>query len=431
MRSLHSRILFAAAIAATMLMSAGAYAQGSHPIARKSFSGPQKFTPNYDESSVRSYTLPELMVTNDGKPVTKVRQWEKKRRPEILEILAENCFGHVPTAHVDTEYKLLEQCDTAMGGLATRKQVEITFRRNGVERKALLLMYIPNIRKGTAPCFLHYNYQGNHSTTFDPAVLPSRTSGFKRGSQVSRWPYKIMIEAGYAVATAHYCDFFPDNYEEYGESILPLFGYNKVEDIPDNGPRAISTWAWGYMRLMDYLQTDKDIDRSKVILVGHSRLGKTALWTAANDQRFAMVVSSSAGCGGDALSRRNYGEEIGRISYVFPHWFCGNFIKFGNDADALPYDQHFLIAMAAPRPIYVVSAKEDIWCDPKGQLLGSHYAAPAWELYGYEGINETELPELNHPIMRRMGFHYREGIHDVTPYDWRNEIAFANKWFYR
>ncbi len=423
--------MVAAAFVSAVIMAASAYAQGSHPIPRKNVPNAWQYTRNYDESKVRAFSLPELMVTSDGKPVTTVRQWERKRRAEILEIIAENGYGYIPTAHVDTEYKVLEQCDTAMGGLATRKQVEITFRRDGVERKALLLIYIPNFRKGRAPCFLHYNYQGNHSTTNDPAVLPSRTSVYARGSQVSRWPYRIMIEAGYAVATAHYCDFFPDNYEMYGESILPLFGYDKVEDIPDNGPRAISSWAWGSMRLMDYLLTDKDIDGSKVILVGHSRLGKTALWTAANDRRFAMVVSSCAGCGGDALYRRNYGEELGLVAYVNPHWFCGNFFKYAPDVDTLPYDSHMLIALAAPLPVYVVSAEEDRPADPKGQLLGMHYASPAWELYGYEGITETELPELNHPIMRRMGFQYREGIHDVTPYDWRNEIAFANKWFYR
>lgn len=370
------------------------------------------------------------MIDNSGNRIRSRRKWKKIRKREMLEILAENEYGFIPEVHVDVKSRIIEKCDTAMGGIATRKQIELTFRNQEMERKVLLLMYIPNFRKGRASVFLKYNFQGNHCTTYDPVVLPSRYSPFPVGNMVSRWPYKMILGAGYAVATVHYYDIYPDNHDCFQESVMPLFGYNSESDVPDNGPGAISCWAWGYSRIMDYLETDKDIDPQKVIVSGLSRLGKAALWAGANDARFSIVISTSAGCSGDALARRNYGETVEIISDTFPYWFCRNYQKYAENEVAMPFDQHFLLALIAPRPLYIVAAENDRWTDQKGQLLCAHAATPAWELYGYTGIQQIELPPLHHPIMERIGFHLRSGKHDVTSYDWYNELVFTNKWLY-
>lgn len=159
-----------------------------------------------------------------------------------------------------------------------------------------------------------------------------------------------IIDAGYGLATIHYFDFFPDSKDRYAESILALFGHPSEGDIPADGGQAIAAWAWGYSRVMDYLETDWQVDASKIILMGHSRLGKTSLWVGATDPRFAIVISNESGCGGAALSRRQVGETVNRINHAFPHWFCKNFRRYNKKEGEQPIDQHELLALIAPRP---------------------------------------------------------------------------------
>mgnify|MGYP000435271616 CR=1 FL=1 len=230
--------------------------------------------------------LPALLKTSDGREITTVQQWEQIRRPELLSVFTEQVYGKMPADKVDVSYKKLDDNHSAVNGSATRKQIEITFSHNGIERKALLLMYLPNHVKTKVPVFLHFNFQGNQTVSSDPDIIPSQYSDRPRGNQASRWPVEKIIDAGYGLATIHYFDFFPDSKDRYAESILALFGHPSEGDIPADGGQAIAAWAWGYSRVMDYLETDWQVDASKIILMGHSRLGKTSLWVGATDPRF-------------------------------------------------------------------------------------------------------------------------------------------------
>lgn len=382
---------------------------------------------NYDETQVGTYTLPDALTTIDGQQVIKKKQWEKKRRPQILKLFQENEYGILPNAKIKAEYRIAEESENALGGKAIRRQVEITFSGNGQTRKMLVLLYMP---KGVKKCpvFVSPNFQGNATTTNDPAVIESQYSTFERGRQTSRWSYDRIIDSGYAVATFHYYDIYFDANGKLAETIYPLFGITSDADLQDNTGKSIAAWAWGCSRVLDYLLTLKNIDKKRTIVMGHSRLGKTSLWCGAQDQRFAMVISNNSGCSGAALSRRNYGETVPRINKSFPWWFCNKYQTYNQDVPSLPMDQHELLALIAPRPVYVASAQEDKWADPRGEFLSLQEASKVYALYGYDTLQGYSFPAPNEHLWKgNCGYHMRTGVHDVTDFDWQSYIEFADK----
>ncbi len=384
---------------------------------------------NYDESKVGSYQLPDLL----GQAKTS-RDWTSKRRPEILHLFENQMFGVAPGRPKDMSFEVLEQGE-AFGGKARRKQVQVAFAKGPNAPKMEILLYLPAGGKGKTPVFLGLNFQGNHAITDDPAVhitrswmrnIPgNRSDESKRAAAASRWDIPAILAAGYGVATIYYGDIDPDFDDGFQNGVHPLF-YKPGQTRPAASEwGSIAAWAWGLSRALDYLETDSGVDATRVAVLGHSRLGKTSLWAGAKDPRFSIVISNDSGAGGAALSRRIYGEEVRHLNKSFPHWFAGNFKQYSSNEAAMPFDQHMLIALMAPRPVYVASAVEDKWADPKGEFLSAAAATPAYKLFGLPGLPATEMPGIEQPVMGTIGYHVRRGKHDVTAYDWEQFLKFA------
>ncbi len=399
----------------------------------------QKFTPNYDESKVPAYTLPALLVCEDGTTVKDSATWFGKRRPEILKLFTEQVYGRAPGLPESVSYTLTES-GSALDGLAKRKQVNITLKQGEKELTIPLLLYIPQNHSGPAPAFLALNFRGNHSVIADPDIILSsgwirspdgkgavrvQATHESRGSAASRWAMEKILRRGYAVATAYYGHIDPDFDDGFRNGVHGFFQTDGQTRTGDDWG-SISGWVWGLSRIMDYLETDDDVDHQRVAVMGHSRLGKTALWAGAQDERFALVISNNSGCGGAALSRRRYGETVAQINASFPHWFCKNFQQYNDQEHLLPVDQHMLLALIAPRPIYVVSAEEDRWADPRGEFLTLKHADPVYRLVGTDGLADR-MPVVNQPLIGTLSYHIRSGKHDVTDYDWEQYLKWADR----
>lgn len=361
-----------------------------------------------------------------------VEEWEQVHRPVIMNFFEQEVYGLMPDGQVGITYEVLNECPNALGGKAIRKEVAMHIA--GLDTPVLILMYLPANAKGPVPAFLGMNFKGNHQINPDPAITPSPNAPVtkgdpERGAASSRWPVEFIVESGYAVVTLNRDNVDPDFDDGFQNSVHPLF-YAEGQTAPKaNEWGTIGAWAWSLSRVMDYLVSDKAIDSNKVAVVGHSRLGKTALWAGATDKRFAIAISNDSGCGGAALSIRKVGESVDVINRSFPHWFCDNYNKYRNNESALFVDQQGLIALIAPRPVYVASATLDQWADPEGEYLSALYASPVYELYGLKGLT-TPMPAPEQPMNSgHVGYHLRTGKHDITLYDWQQYVDFANRHF--
>jgi hypothetical protein len=391
---------------------------------------------NYDETKVGDYTLPDPLVGHDGARVTNAETWFTKRRPEILEAYRAEIFGRSPDAGTNVTFNVWEISTNALGGAATRKQIEINFSGTPDGPFAHLLLYTP-AGKISAPTFLCLQFNGNYTVNDDPAIaifpnwsgknnLPAMPKNPVRGSSARNWKISETLARGYGIAIVDYREIEPDLSAGAG------FKYGVHKNFPPpaaDGWGAIGAWAWGASRALDYLETDKDVDAQRVILFGHSRLGKTVLWAGAQDPRFAAVIANCSGEMGASLSRRDYGETVDDVAKRFPYWMAGNFQKYAGHWNDLPVDSHCLLSLIAPRPLFLNTGSEDRWGDPRGEFLAARAATPVYELLGKTGISEKDFPPPDHALQHDIGFNCHTGKHDVLPSDWDNFLDFADAHF--
>ena len=383
--------------------------------------------------------LPDPLVMLDGSRVATPDEWRSRRRPELKALFQHYMYGYLPAAPTKIDAQI-ERVDRAFfHGKATKKEVTISFGPPGTPAIHLLLV-LPNRRTGPAPVFLGLNSCGNHTVVADPTVpLPSgwvpehcpgceenRSTEAGRGRWIVHWPIEKAIDRGYAVATFYDGDVDPDR-PDFSDGVHPhYFEEGQTEPAPHDWG-TIAAWAWGLHRAVDYLDTDDDIDSNRVAVIGHSRRGKTALLAAAFDERIDLVIPHQAGCGGTSLSRSEVGESIKQINDRFPHWFNDTFPAFNDRVELLPFDQHSLIALVAPRPVLLTNAVEDTWADPEGQFHALQAAAPVYRLLDAGGLEVDQVPELGQLIDSKLGYYIREGKHSLASGDWDIFLNYADK----
>ena len=385
--------------------------------------------------------LPDPLVMLDGQRVTTPEQWRNERRPELKALFEFYMYGRAPAPPDNLRAKVDRTDATYFGGKATKKEVTIAFGPAGTPEIHLLVV-VPNGRQRPAPVFVGTNFHGNHTLVDDPTValptawMPDRSPGAKdhratdagRGTEIGVWNLEGSIGRGYAVATFYCGDVDPDK-PDFSDGVhAHYFRPGQTEPGPHEWG-TIAAWAWGISRAVDYLVTDAALDRNRIAVVGHSRLGKTALLAAAMDDRIGLAIPLQAGCGGTAPSRGKIGESVAQINDHFSHWFCGTFKQFNTQVDRLPFDQHSLVALVAPRPVLFANAVEDQWANPQGQFDVLKAADPVYRLLGVAGLGVEQMPETGKLVGGRLGYFIRPGAHSMTLVDWQAFWNFADKHF--
>lgn len=369
----------------------------------------------YSENKVPSYTLPALLRSDKGIDISSDAKWNSVRRPEILELFRKNIFGRVPETQYKETFKIVKNDKNAIGGTATEKKVDILIESAGRSLSFSMTLFTPKNAGIKVPVFL----------LIDPWMADTLSAHWMQKDDY--WPVVSALKRGYGMAVFSTIPLDPDNFDNFKNGIHGLLDKNPR---PADAWGTLAAWAWGASRCLDYLITDKDVAADKVAVVGHSRAGKTALWAGAQDTRFAMVISNESGAGGAALARRRFGETVERLNTVFPHWYCSNFSKFNNNEDKLPVDMHMLLALTAPRALYIDCADEDLWGDPHGSYLSLYNALPVYKLLDRNSDLPVDMPALNQQVISgKVGFHIREGVHNLLLRDWNCFMDFADRVF--
>lgn len=364
-----------------------------------------------------AYVLPDVLRTQGGMPVTTAEQWSKTRRGEVLELFRTHVYGRVPATEYQQAFHVAHEDANALGGAATLRQVEVRISRGDKTLTIHVNLFFPNQRAEPAPAFLLICNRG--AENIDPT----------REKKSEFWPVEEGIARGYAMAAFLNADVDPDKHDEFKNGI---HGILDATPRPPDAWGTIAAWAWGASRALDYLQTVPQIAPNQIAVIGHSRGGKTALWAAAEDERFAMAVSNDSGCGGAALSRRRFKgrEQVAKIVSAFPHWFCAKFATYADHEDELPIDQHELLALIAPRAVAIGSASEDRWADPRGEFLSLVHAAPVYALFGKQALGTTQMPAIGAALHgNHAHYHLRPGKHNLTLEDWTHYWDFADHVF--
>ena len=387
--------------------------------------------------------LPNPLVFANGSPVKKKFEWQE-RRQELLHTFTEQMYGRMPGRPAHMRFEEFDRDPHALGGTATREQVEILFDGRKGGRQMDLLVYIPN-HVQHPPVILGLNFWGNETINSDPGIRISerwiesgrnpfvnlscvsnhRATAACRGINAGRWPVQMILNAGYALATAYRGDLDPDHMGGYAESIRSA--YPQLEQGNDNFS-TIAAWAWGLSRALDYLETDRKVDAHRVVAFGWSRLGKAAIWAAATDPRFAALISNESGAGGAKLFHHPGGESILHLNTAFPYWFCRTFRQYNGRDTSLPFDQNEVLALVAPRPVYIASAMDDHNSDPRGEFLNAVAVSAVYRFFGVSGLPTAQWPPVNQPILGRVSYHVRSGGHSVTDFDWQQYLRFCNRY---
>ena len=377
---------------------------------------------NYDELKVPHYDLPKLLIGPNGKKISTTDKWENIRRPQILSLYSNLIYGRVPEPEkpINITFKLVKEDKGFMKGKATRKDIDIIISNDKDSKTMRFLVFSPNGVEGPAPAFLKHSFNNTKSNDFDASLL-------RKGKLKNGWPLGEFFDRGYGFCAVYHEDLVGHNEVSFNNSIHKLF-YPKGQSFPKASEwGVISACAWGAMKAMDYLETDNDIDHKRVAIMGHSKMGKTTLWTAAQDERFALAIAAQSGCAGAALWRRKSGETLKKMVTRFPYWLCRNAWKFVDQEDDLPIDQHMLLACIAPRPVYVHSGVKDTWADGRGEYLSAFHASEVYKLYGKKALNSEESPPVGKAIIEsHVGYHIREGGHSIQSFDWKRFLDFAD-----
>jgi hypothetical protein len=390
-------------------------------------------------------SLPDPLVSSNGQPVATREAWLQERAPELRALFQHYEYGKFPAPAAITA-KVTREDKAALGGKATLREITLSVAYpEGTEIH--LLLVTPNDAKRPVPVFLGLNFNGNHALLADPQIfVPANWKSHKgqtveqtRGSEVDTWALDQSIARGYAVATFWNSEVIPDD-KDAAEAFLRKFRSSGAAERGPADTATIAAWAWCLSRAVDYLVTDPALDAKRIAVVGHSRNGKTALLAGAFDERLALIIPTQAGCGGTAPCRvsadlakegangRSTVETVKRINTSFPHWFCGNFKAFNEEPARLPFDQHELIALCAPRPVLLSCATEDVWANPPGQFDMLRAADPVYKLVAGDGLGATQMPEVSKLMPSRLGYYIRPGKHSMTREDWAVWLDYADRW---
>lgn len=380
---------------------------------------------NYDESKLPDFVLPDPLVTLAGAKISTPEDWFRIRRPEILGLFSSLIYGRIPepAEPIEVTYEVSALDPDFMNGAATRKEIRIRLSNSRGEEEIYFLLFVPNDGEGPSPVFLMHSFDDTRGDRFS---LSSENNGRLRNGI----PLADLVSRGYGFCAVYHEDLVRHNEVSFLGSIHRLF-YPEGQSFPKAYEwGVIAACSWSASVAMDYLETEKSVDAGRVAVMGHSKMGKTALWTAARDDRFAMAVSAQSGCAGAALWRRKSGETLKKMVTRFPYWLCRNALKFVEQEDDLPVDQHLLLACIAPRPVYVHSAEGDTWADPRGEYLSAFHASEVYRFLGKTGLRNHEQPEAREPVIDSfVGYHTREGGHSIEPYDWNQFLNFADYHF--
>jgi hypothetical protein len=422
------------------------------PILLAAIGGIVSFGRNLSADDVLRYPVPDALTFQDGRPVRNTKDWDR-RRTEILNLFAEQVYGRTPkfTTGVRFQSTSLVKRGTTSDGKAKWKEVAIRLTQGSESRTIHVLLYLPANKKGPSPVFVGLNFRGNHAVDANPDLTlpeiwardPADTGTAKnnerrklirrradvssRGEAASRWQVEKIVSHGYGLATVYYGDIEPDFDGGLPYGVRPLLFRGSQKELAPDEWGALGAWAWGLSRIADYLASDEDIDSKRIAILGHSRLGKAALWAAAQDKRFSIVISNESGVGGASLYRARSGETIEHLNTAFPHWFSLNFHQYTGHPDKVPVDGNLLLALVAPRPLYVASAEQDLTSNPRAEFYSAVLVSKVYELLGKQGLGTAAMPPVNQPIMHTVAYHERSGKHDVTAFDWDQYIAFADQ----